>query len=178
MKSVYKSAAEAGFPTGLYLTVVSIGMMLGVKFGVLNIPVLMLLAGFPFYLAWQMQRVVKNEPEKGNFSPLWLFGIYTVIFGTLICMLTTYLYLMFVDPSFIRDSLNQAIETFSQLPDSGAHHMSEVMRQAMEKNVYPTKTQFVTSMGWFTCFAGSMLSLVLAFMISRRRRHRRVSMFR
>ncbi|MBD5279606.1 MAG: DUF4199 domain-containing protein [Bacteroides sp.] len=176
-KSIYKFAAESGLPAGLYLTLISLGVMLSMKVEFMNLAVLPLIVGFPFFMAWRMNRVVKIRPEYGNFSPLWLFGIYTIIFGTLICMLATYLYLMFVDPYFIKESLDQAIETFSKLPDSGASNMSEIMRQAAEKNVYPSKTQFVTSMGWFTCFGGSMLSLLLAFVISRRRR-RRVSMFR
>lgn len=177
-KSIYKYAAESGLPAGLYLTMMSIGVMMSHKVELLDWVVPLLLVGFPFFMAWRMKRMVRIKPEYGNFSPLWLFGIYTIIFGTLICMLATYLYLLYVDPHFIKESLNHAIETFSKLPDEGVSSMSEVMRQAAEKNVYPTKTQFVTSMGWFTCFSGSMLSFVLASVISWRRRRRRVSMFR
>lgn len=177
-KSIYKYAAEAGLPTGLYLSFVSLCSMLSVKISFLNFLILPLLAAFPFFIAWKMKNVVKDEPAHAHFSPLWLFGIYTIIFGTLICMLVTYSYLLFIDPSFIRDSMNQAIEALSQLPEEMSYGMSDIMQKAAEKNLYPTKTQFVTSMGWFTCFAGSMLSLILALIISRRTNQRRLSMFR
>ena len=57
-----------------------------------------LAAGFPVMLGFIMRRISRDEPSYMKISALWLGGIYSVIFGTLICCLLSALYLMFVDP--------------------------------------------------------------------------------
>ncbi len=179
MKSVYKFAAEAGLPIGLYLVCISFCFLLSLKVTFLQMLIFPLAIGFPILLAVCMKRMVKEEPAYNRFSPLWLFGIYSVIFGTLICMLCSSLYLVFVDPSFITQYVTTSIEGLQALPSAEKYMATvEVLQHAIDSHMLPTGTQFVTTMGWFTCFAGSMLSLILALIISRKSAKKRVSMFR
>ena len=68
-----------------------------------------LAAGFPVMLGFIMRRISRDEPSYMKISALWLGGIYSVIFGTLICCLLSALYLMFVDPGFIHSYVGSAI---------------------------------------------------------------------
>lgn len=178
-KSVYKFAAEAGLPVGIYLICISACFLLSLRVTFLPMLIFPLILAFPFLLAYYMKRMVREEPAYDRFSPLWLFGIYTIIFATLICMLFSALYLTFVDPAFITNYVTGALESIqtSQAAEQYAATV-EIMQEALDAHMLPSGSQFVTTMAWLTCFAGSMLSLILAALLSRRSAKKRVSMFR
>lgn len=146
-----------------------------------DLPVVMLLLGvcFPFFLSRYMKRMVDQEPAYARFSPLWLCGIYTVIFGTLICSLFTAVYVTVINPSFMSDYFNSVIATLESatVPENYSG-MADVLRRAKEQHILPGGMQFVATMGWFTCFGGSILSLVIALIISGSRRRATESMWR
>lgn len=167
-KSVYKYAAEAGVPVGLYLTLMSACLLFSVKIDFTLTLLLPLVVLFPFYLGYFMRRIGKLEPGFMKFSSLWLSGIYSVIFGTLICMLFSGLYIVFVEPGFVGAYFSKMIEAVEMSPMAESYESSvEVMRNAMETRMLPSGMDFVTTMGWFTCFSGSIVSLILAFILSR-----------
>lgn len=167
-KSIYKYAAEAGVPVGIYLSMMSTFMLLSVKMPLLSSFMLPMTIGFPFYLGYILKRIGKSEPSFMKFSSLWLGGIYTVIFGTLICMLFTAVYMIWIQPGFIDayfSNMIAAIESSSLSEEYGGS--LEALRNMKENHLLPTVMDFVTTMGWFTCFSGSILSLFLALIISR-----------
>lgn len=170
IKSVYKYAAEAGVPLGLYLTLISGCFLLSVKYEFLSMLIFPLVIVFPFVLGGFMRRLARVEPAYARFSPMWLFGIYSVLSGTLICALFSALYLMFVDPSFMVVYVENAIATIEASPMAGQYASTvDMMRQAIDNHMLPSGLQLVTTMGWFTCFSGSILSLFLALILSQRR---------
>jgi hypothetical protein len=167
-KSVYKYAAEAGLPAGLYLTVMSACVLLSLRVEFLPTLILPLLIGFPFLLGYGMRRMARTEPSYMKFSALWLFGIYTVIFGTLICSFFSGVYLLFVDPGFVHAYVERAIADVEASPVSSQYEATTaIMRDALDSHILPNGMQFVATMGWFTCFFGSVLSMVLAMVVSR-----------
>ena len=167
-KSIYKYASEAGLPIGLYLTLMSACLLLSIKFPFLPIFLLPLGIGFPFLLWIQMKRIAKEEPSYNKFSSLWLGGIYTVIFGTLIAFFLSALYIVFVEPGFVYLYINNAIDTIESTQMAGEYEASiKLMREAMDAHLLPSGLEFLTSMAWFTCFSGSILSLILSLFMSR-----------
>lgn len=163
IKSVYKYAAEAGFPIGIYLTLMSACFLLSLKITILPMLLLPLAIGFPFLLGYYMRRMVRQAPAYRKLSAVWLFGIYAVIFGTLICSLFSALYLVAIDPGFIANYVSTAISSIESSPMAAEYaDTTAIMRRALDSHLLPSGMQFVTTAGWFTCFAGSMLSLVLA----------------
>lgn len=166
-KSVYKYAAEAGVPVGLYLSLLSALMIMGVKHPEFSTVSFILLLLFPLCLVWQMRKMGKSEPSYMKFSSLWLCGIYSVIFGTLICMLLTASYIIFLDPGFIRECWLNAIEAIETSPLADNMSATAEMLKSVDSRQLPSVTDYVTGMGWMTCFAGSVISLVLAFIISK-----------
>lgn len=178
-KSVYKYAAEAGLPVGIYLTAMSACFLLSLKAPSLPMLILPLAIGFPFLLGYYMRRMLRTSPEYCKISALWLCGIYAVIFGTLICSLFSGIYLTLVEPGFVSLYVEDAIATIESSPMAAQYESTTaLMRRALEARVLPSGMEFVTSMGWFTCFIGSILSLVLAVIISSSAKRRTASMFR
>lgn len=167
-KSIYKYASEAGVPVGLYLTLMSACLLLSVKMPVLPMLILPLALMFPFILWNVMKRISKAEPSYNKFSSMWLGGIYTVIFGTLICMFLSSLYIVFLEPGFVHLYISNALEAVESSNMAGEYEASiAMMREAMDAHILPSGLEFLTTLAWFTCFAGSILSLVLALIVTR-----------
>ena len=165
-KSIYKYASEAGLPVGLYLTVMSACLLLSVKFPGLPLVLFPLALGFPFILWMLMKRIAREEPSYNKFSSLWLGGIYTVIFGTLICMFLSAIYIVVFEPGFVQLYVNNAIQAVESTPMADQYQQTiTLMKEAMDAHLLPSGLEFLTTMAWFTCFAGSILSLVLSFIM-------------
>lgn len=167
-KSIYKYASEMGLPLGLYLSLMSACLLLSVRQPAMPMLLLPLGLGFPVLLWFLMRKIVKAEPTYNKFSSLWLGGIYTVIFGTLICMFLSALYIFFCEPHFVNLYVNNALMAVENSPFASEYETSiTMMREAMEAHILPSGFEFLSTMGWFTCFAGSILSLVLALIMSK-----------
>ena len=166
-KSIYTYAAEAGVPAGLYLTVMSACLLLSVRIPDTIMLLVPLGVGFPFFLWLLMKKISKAEPSYLKFSSLWLGGIYTVIFGTLICMLLSGLYVVLVEPGFVHMSISNAINTIETSPVAAEYEPTLVlMKEAVAAHLLPSGLEFLMTMAWFTCFTGSILSLVISLIIT------------
>lgn len=167
-KSIYKFASESGLPVGLYLSLMSACLLLSVRVPALPLLILPLAIGFPFILWWQMKRIVREETSYNRFSSLWLGGIYTVIFGTLICMFLSAFYIVVFEPNFVGLYINNALDAVESSPLAAEYESStRLMREALEAHILPSGFEFLSTMAWTTCFVGSILSLVLALIMSR-----------
>lgn len=159
---------------GLYLTVISMCLLASLRVEVLPLLILPLLCGVPLVLWRILRRICDQEPAYRRLSPLWLAGIYTFIFGTLICCLISALYIVLAEPRFVSDYIAGALRALEGRPDAEAFGSQiDLMHRAIEGKVLPGSLQFVASMGWATCFFGSMLSLIEAFLLSAGLRRRR-----
>lgn len=166
-KSVFLYAAEAGVPMGIYLTAMSMCLLASLRIDSLPLLLLPLLLGLPAVLYFLMRRVRDIDPRCRRVAPLWLMGIYTFIFGTLICVLVSDLYIMWAEPHFVTDYISRAIADMKSLP--AAPQLSEqadLLQAALDSHALPSSMQFVASMGWATCFFGSMLSLLMAALLT------------
>lgn len=175
-KSIYRYAAEAGLPIGIYLTAMSVCMLLGLHYSMLTSLLIPLAIVFPFVLGFLLNQIAKKEPDYLKISALWLGGIYTVIFGTIICMLFSACYIFFVNPGFVYEYVTSAIESIESSPMKEEYAATiALMRDAIDARILPSGIEFVTTMGWGTCFSGSILSLIIAIIIvkSQKRKHRK-----
>lgn len=170
IKSVYKYAAEAGIPAGIYMTVMSSCFLLSNSFPSLPLLLPVLFLMFPYLLWRMMKKMIRLQPSYQKFSTLWLFGIYVIIFGTLISSFFSGVYLTFINPGFINEYVNQAIASIESLPDPTPYAASaEVMKRAIEDHLLPSGMEFVAATGWSSCFFGSILSMILSLFLAHRR---------
>lgn len=171
-KSIYKFASEAGVPVGLYLTLMSACILLSIKIPALPMLLIPLALGFPVVLWSLMRKISKEEPSYNKFSSLWLGGIYTVIFGTLISTFLSGLYVTFFEPDFVNIYINNALEAIEATPMADQYEASiHLMHEAIDAHILPSGLEFLTSMAWFTCFTGSILSLVIALLMTKTRKN-------
>lgn len=167
-KSIYKYASEMGLPAGLYLTLMSACILGSLRLPALPMLLLPLGLGFPFLLWTLVKKIVREEPSYLKFSTIWLGGIYTVIFGTLISMFLSAAYIVIFEPDFVALYVNNAIEAVESSPMAGEYEDTiRMMRQAMEAHILPSGLEFLSTMAWFTCFSGSMISLLIALIMSK-----------
>lgn len=153
-------------PAGLYLTLMSACLLCSIKLPSLPIFLIPLAIGFPFLLWFLMKRIARSEPSYYKFSSLWLGGLYTVIFGTMIALFLSGLYIVFVEPGFVYLYINNALEAVETSPMADQYATSiKLMREAVDAHLLPSGLEFLTTMAWFTCFAGSILSLFLALLM-------------
>lgn len=177
-KSVYKYAAEGGVPVGLCLTTMSACFLLSLRYDGLLILIPLLALVVPVLILRNMNRLLREQPYYGKFSALWLCGIYSIIFGTLICSLFTGVWLTFVDPGFVSDYVENAIEMMRATPGSSYDDTIEVMETMIRRHMLPNGMELVASMAWTTCFFGSILSLFLAIGMTGRRRRETGKVFK
>ena len=167
-KSIYKYASEVGIPVGMYLSLMSSCLLMSIRMPFLMSAIFFLAIGFPFYLGFFVRKIGKIEPAYMKFSSLWLGGIYSVIFGTFICMFFSGLYITFIEPGFVGAYCQNMIDTIEASPIADEYEATiGMMRNAMDSHMLPSGMDFVTTMGWFTCFVGSVLSLVIALIVSK-----------
>lgn len=170
-KSIYKYASEAGIPIGLYLTAMSACLLFSIRIPILQSMLMPLTLGFPIVLWFILRNIVRKEPAYSKFSTIWLGGIYSVIFGTLICLLLSGLYVVFIEPGFVGLYFQNAISTIEQSPVAIEYADAiSLMKEAMDANMLPSGMEFLSSMAWFTCFMGSILSLFIALIMGRNRK--------
>ena len=170
-KSIFKYASEAGLPMGIYLTIISACLLLSIQLPPLGFLVTPLTIGFPFMIWFLLKRIVQIEPSYMKLSTLWLGGIYTVIFGTLICMFLTGLYLVFVNPGFINEYARLLIVQLEEADIANEYAPTiAILKNAVSSGALPTGMDFNITMGWLTSFSGSVLSLIIAFLMTSVRR--------
>lgn len=153
---------------GIYLSLMAACVLLSLKAPFLPMLITPLAIGFPAILWMLMRRIGAMQPTYMKVSSLWLAGIYTVIFGTLICMLLSGLYVVFIEPGFVVKYFETIISQV-EASEFAAYYADTValMRNAIDSHIVPSGMEFVTAMGWFTCFAGSILSLIIAFIMGK-----------
>lgn len=164
-KSIYSYAAESGLPAGFFMTVMAACMMFGFRYEILNLVFLVLAVVFPVLLGRMMVALARREPRFGKFSALWLYGIYTVIFGVLVSSLFSGFYMTVVEPGFVRTYAEGVLEMASRSGTAGAN--VELLQSIMDARMLPTGMDVVVSTAWTTAFSGSLLSALLAFFVSR-----------
>lgn len=176
-KSIYRNAAEAGPVVALPLVVVAVSILLVNKLPGMSFLALPALIVVPFLLYRLMGRLSSRYPQYSSYWPLWLFGIYSFIFATLICALLAAVYLVFVEPAFISTYFHNALDALESLsaepasPDFSAQ--AEVIRSAIDRRMLPSSMELVASMSWLCAFGGAVLSAALARLyVTVRSRHK------
>ncbi len=160
-KSIYRAAGKLGIPTGAYLSVLSAAVVFSDRASFIPVVALALMMCLPFVI-YRIQRSAHKADPTTPYAGIWLLGMMTLIFGSLICALVTYVVITAMRPDFINEQVQAAINLYSQTPELRDSTMVQTMRMAMEEGLLPTPIEYVVQMFWMTSFAGSLLSALLA----------------
>lgn len=162
-KSVFGHSASLGLWMGLYLFLMSAALIGSVSFQPLILLIFPLAAGTPVVLYFLLRKVWKQDPRLHTLSAMWLAGIWTFIFGSLICGILTAAWLLLFEPDFVNTYISQSIQAIESTPMASQYTVEiQRMRSLQEAGAVPSPMQFIFTMIWTTAFFGSIVSLLIA----------------
>lgn len=160
IKSVYKRGAEDGLLFGLYISILAILFFIMSNYSWASVPLLLMILGIPFVIFKFQRRCLKDEFGKSDFATLWMLGILISIFGSLICAVTSYVYMEFINHTFMYDQVNIALELYKGIPEFKNSEMVTMLETAVKQHQLPSAIDYVIQMIWLTSFMGSIISLI------------------
>lgn len=169
VKSVYRQGAEYGAWFGVYLTVMALAIMYGFTHTILMLVAMAMMVAVPAVVYPMLRRYRSQMRGYAPFASLWMLGLMIFICGSLICGAVTYVWIQYVMPTFIYDQVMAAIDVYKAVPGDSAAEMVRIMETIVERHALPSAMEVVVQMVMLTTFLGSLVSMVLAFILGMRR---------
>lgn len=164
---VYREGANRGISTGIYFTLLFLTTIWSDQMPALSMVTVALAIGVPFFIYRHMALVYIKYGRTARFSDLWMLGIMLFLCGGLICAIAGYAYLHYIVPGYLYEQTMKAIDIYSKLPTKDPQ-MLKALQTAANQGLLPSDIEFVVEMLWFEIFSGSLLSLLLAYIIRKK----------
>ncbi len=161
-KTPFSKGAGYGLPMGLLMCVVFLSSVQSVRFPILSLLTLAMTIYLPIAVFRWMRRSHAASEYRSTVSELWMQGIMTFIFGSLICAVVSMVYLRWVEPDLIMSMIKHAIDGYSQIGTASANEMVFMLRSMIDQHAVPTPGTLSIAMFWLSVSAGSVISLPLA----------------
>lgn len=175
-KSVYRMGAEDGLILGPLLAAAAICMGASIYYPLLFFPTVIALVAVPAAVYWFLARAYRSQPELSTFSALWLQGICSFFFGSLIMGLLVYGALRFFAPNFIYDQAEMVIEAYGSSPSPELGELVKGIERARDHHMLPSSADMTLELMYTVVFTGSILSMFLSLIVraagSRKRFHK------
>ena len=166
-KNLYIQGAEDGVAMGVLLTATSLAFIYGGRSTVAGF-IGIVLACLALVLLYKRLRRHITRTESAQVAQLWTLGIVIMACGSIICGAVTYVWLEYVEPTFIYDQAMAAIEAYDAIPELSGSDMVATMRLAIDEGLLPSAIEFVVNMIMLTVFTGSLASLIMAAVLKAR----------
>lgn len=163
--SVYKRGADDGFRVGLFMIALFFAAVYSMHVPVLGFLAFAMMIAVPFIVYRLMKRDYVRYPNMQFFSALWMHGISIFFFGSILLAAAVYVFLRFMNPTFIVDNLRVAIDVYRSLEVPEANEIADSLQMMIDKHMLPTAISLAISSIWSVVFSGSMLSLLLALLV-------------
>lgn len=176
--SPYYLGAKAGIPVGIYMSAMFLLMVLMTRIPLISYLLLCMILCMPVVIYATMRTTVVSFRGNTTFSSLWMQGIMTFLFGSVVCGLFTMIYLKFVEPRFIIGMVQSCIDSCRAMPGPEYSELAGTLENMIRTGVVPSASSFTISMFWFSMASGSLLSMVLAAVAqngSRKYRNKNIS---
>jgi hypothetical protein len=160
--SPYYLGARAGIPVGLYMSGMFAFFVLMTRVNIASFALLCLMACMPVVIYATMRSTVRRQKGQTTFSGLWMQGIMTFLFGSVICSLVTMLYIKFVEPDMILGLVRNCIASCEAMPGNDYAETAQIMQRMIDSGAVPSASSFTMSMFWLSMSTGSVLSLITA----------------
>lgn len=160
--SPYRRGAEAGRKFGFYLSLIFLLMVLSETFALASIGCLALIISLPVILYRSIKRSYIARNYQSNTAELWVEGIMTFLFASIICGLVTMVYLRWIDPDFIVDRIEACIAILRENDVSANRQTIDALTKMVSNGIVPSASQFAIAMFWLTMSGGCILSLIIA----------------
>lgn len=156
-------AATGGLWFGLYLSVLFLMFVGGDSSMILSLLALVMLFCAPVMVLRMLRALYLGDQERYDFFRLWSMSVLIFAFASLICAFVTFVWIQFVQPGFLYDKVQEAVNVYRTVPELQTSEMVSVMQRAIDNGELPTPIQFVVQMGWSTVMIGSLISMPMAY---------------
>lgn len=165
IKGVYRQGAEDGVLFGIMLSAVSLAFIYSAHSVAVSYLAILLLLAVPVVLYMLLHRYYVKSDGFAEFSAIWMLGILISLFGSLICGVVTYVWLQYLEPTFIYDQVKAAIDVYESIPEMRDSDMVVGMKRAIEEGLLPSPIELVVNMIMLTTFIGSLLSVIISLIV-------------
>lgn len=166
-KSVFRRGAEDGAWFGIYLSVLFIFSVSALSAPLLgHIATIMALA-VPLVTYFTLRRGFIDNGCFYTFSEVWTQGIVFFACGSLIMALAIVVYSKWINPQFIIEQCNMAIDAYRSIGGPTANEIASSLELIAKQGLLPTPLSLAGNLISFSIFSGSILSMILSLFIRR-----------
>lgn len=169
-RSVYVLGAENGLILGPVLTLAAVLAGATTYHVWMFAPALIAMAAVPAVAFVLLKRTMSEQPWAATFSALWLQGICAFFFGGAILAALSYAAMRWVWPDFIVDQVQTVIAVYGSVDDADARNIASTLQKLLENHALPTPIDIALELLYVAVFTGSLLSMLLSFIIRKARR--------
>lgn len=164
-RNIYERAAIDGAWLGLYFVVMFACAVLSMSVPLLNIPAMAMALLVPFIAYRWLRRTHVDCHGLTSFSALWMQGIITFGCGSLILGAAAFVFMRWIDPSFLSDTLRQGIEFYRNAPVESGTEMADTLQQILDHKMLPAPIDVALMWLWLGTFSGSILCMFVAIIV-------------
>ena len=117
-----------------------------------------------------MLRYHRENGYISGFSLLWMMGIMLFFFASLICCVPEYIFYQYINPDYVANAMQQSLKLIDELGIIKQEEVLDAYRETVEKGGVPTAIQMIMSSMWSNVFFGSLLAIIVAPFVSRKKR--------
>ena len=162
-KNPYRRGANDGWCMGLILIALFLAMTRSFQSVWANWTGLVLMvAGVPAATFLFLRRSYMRDNGLTLFSSLWVQGIAMFFCATLLLAMFEYIYLRFINPTFMVDTLNRMADAFSVSGTADGEKTAGMLRGMLKQNLVPNAINVALETIWTGVFTGSLLSALMA----------------
>lgn len=160
--TVWRRGAHDGIYIGVWMSAIFVFSIYSQGAPLLSLMTLIMMAAVPAIVYRRLKRDWQRWPNVRFFSSAWLQGICMFFFGSLIMAAVMVVFLKFIQPDLIHDSVQQAIAFYQTLNDPQSAEMARTLQTMINQHLLPTAINVAFSMIWLATFTGSILSMILS----------------
>lgn len=161
---IYKRSAENGLVLGPLMGAVMLLWGASCYHGWLLLPTVAGMVAVPATV-WKMLRRSRCRGGEAGFAPLWLEGIATFFFGSLLMAVMVYASLRWLWPGFVTDQLNILTEALSQVNTPDSARMQQLIAAARRSGTVPGPGDITVNLIYMAVLSGSVLSAVFSLIL-------------
>lgn len=161
-RSIYDRAARDGAWIGLWFVVMFLLSVAAMKIALLNIIVITMGLLVPFIAYRLLRRTYTDSYGLVSFSALWMQGILTFACGSILLGTAAFIFMRWVYPDFIADTIRMGIEFYRNEPSAAGAELATDFQKMLDMRMLPQPMTLAMAWMWLGLFSGSVLSMFLA----------------
>lgn len=161
-RSICERAANDGAWFGLWFTAIFGLSVASMHVPLLNILVLTMALLVPFGAYRFLRRTYVESHGLVTYSALWMQGILTFAAGSLILCAAAFIFMRWIYPDFIMDTLRLGVEFYRNESTGTGAELAAEFQTIIDRGLAPSPFTIAMVWMWLGLFSGSVLSMFLA----------------